>query len=70
MDRSTSTVANFALNFLIGYGVGALLRGRRAGLGVGFVAGTVGALASWVAYGRFEDVDELDDDAELVEIEV
>jgi hypothetical protein len=70
MDRSTSTVANFALNFLIGYAVGALLRGRRAGLGAGFVAGTVGALASWVAYGRFEDVDELDDDAELVEIEV
>jgi hypothetical protein len=70
MDRTTNTVANFALNFLIGYAVGALLRGRRAGVRAGLLAGGVGALASWVAYDRFEDVDELDDDAELVEIEL
>jgi len=70
MDRTTNTVANFALNFLVGYAVGALLRGRRAGVRAGLVAGGVGALASWLAYDRLETVDELDDDAELVEIEI
>ena len=69
MDRTTNSLANFAVNFLLGYALGSLVRDRRTGVGVGLLLGAVGAAASWLVFDRFDDLDP-DDDRELVEIEV
>jgi hypothetical protein len=69
MDRTTNSLANFAINFLLGYALGSLVRDRRTGVGAGLLLGLVGAVGSWLVHDRFEELD-VDDDRELVEIEV
>lgn len=70
MDRTRTVLVNFVLNFLVGYALAALLKGRRAALGVGVLAGAAGAVVGWFGAERPELFESEDDEPEPVEIEL
>jgi uncharacterized membrane protein YeaQ/YmgE (transglycosylase-associated protein family) len=67
MSRVRNAAINFALNFLLGYVGGTLLRDRETGLRAGVVLGAVGAIGGWRLSDR---VDDSDDGGEPIEIEI
>jgi hypothetical protein len=69
MNRTRSAVFNFAINFLVGYVLGRVLRDRDTGVRAGVVLGTLGAVASWRLADRFER-DRVEPGAEPIEIEI
>ncbi|WP_436932796.1 hypothetical protein [Halosimplex halobium] len=69
MDRTRSAVLNFAINFLVGYAVGRVLRDRDTGVRAGVALGTLGAVASWRLAERFGS-DAVEPAADPIEIEI
>ncbi|MFC7140660.1 hypothetical protein ACFQMA_12630 [Halosimplex aquaticum] len=69
MDRIRSALFTFGTNFLVGYVLGRLLRGRDAGVRAGMALGSLGAVASWRLTGRF-DADVVEPASEPIEIEI
>jgi hypothetical protein len=69
MDRTRSAVLNFAINFLVGYVFGRLLRDRDTGVRAGVALGTLGAVASWRLAERLE-AGSVEPAAEPIEIEI
>jgi len=69
MDRIRNAVGTFAINFLVGYVLGRLLRDRDTGVRAGVALGTLGAVASWRLAERV-DVDAVEPTAEPIEIEI
>lgn len=69
MDRIRNAVRTFAINFLVGYVLGRVLRDRDTGVRAGVALGSVGAAASWRLAERFE-VDAVEPTTEPIEIEI
>jgi|GEM_PF-1450413 len=69
MGRIRAAVFNFAINFLVGYVVGRVLRDRDTGVRAGAALGTLGAVASWRLAERFE-ADIVEPGTEPIEIEI
>ncbi|MFC6938773.1 hypothetical protein ACFQE8_02205 [Salinirubellus sp. GCM10025818] len=55
-DRLFNSAVNFGLNFGVAYGVARLLRDHRTGVRAGTAMGALSAAASWILWGRYEDV--------------
>ncbi|WP_459193291.1 hypothetical protein [Halosimplex sp. J119] len=69
MHRIRSALFTFATNFVVGYVLGRLLKGKDAGVRAGMALGSLGAVASWRLTGRF-DSDTVEPTSEPIEIEI
>lgn len=69
MSRSVTQLLNGGIGFVLGYVVGAWLRGRRTGLVVGLIAAVVLALAGGSMYDRLDEGELPEDVADVEPVE-